>query len=245
MNRNQCLEILNNKNHPSYKEFSHLFRTNYNKCRKYYDNLGFKGYTLHHKIVNCDNYEEWKIEEIEPMNRSDHSKLHMVYYRQGLGSKESIDKAHKNLKKKYESGELHAWNKGLTKETDSRIKESPRKGKTGEDFLFLKASKKGKSGGWNKGITKEDPRYQSLKHSDEQKQKQSEFMKNNNPMFNSENKNKLKEILNNPDIQNKRIEKIKGRKRYTNGIETHMYKPGEEPEGYLLTADFKKRYTDG
>lgn len=177
MTRNECMKIINDKSNPDRKNFIHLFRTNYNKCRKYYNNLGYKGYTLHHKNICCTNYEEWKIDEIEPMTHSDHSKLHMCYYSQGLGSEESKIKAHKTLKERYEKGILHAWNSGLTKETDSRIKESPRKGKTGEDFPFLKASKKGKSGGWNKGITKDDPRYSSLVKTDEQKEKSSIRMK--------------------------------------------------------------------
>ena len=177
MTRNECMNIINDVSNPDRKNFLHIFRTNYNKCRKYYNDLGYKGYTLHHKILNCNNYEEWKIDEIVPMTRSEHSKLHISIYKQGIGSKESIIKAHNVLKEKYRSGELTIWNKGLTKETDGRIKESPRKGKTGDDFPFLKASKKGKSGGWNRGITKDDARYSSLLHSDEQNEKQSEFMK--------------------------------------------------------------------
>lgn len=177
MNRQECMSILGDKSNPLHKELSHIFRTNYNNCRKYYDALGYKGYTLHHKVFNCDNYEEWKIDEIEPMTREEHSRLHMVVYKQGLGSAESIKKAHETLNQKYKTGEIVVWNKGLTKETDSRIKDSPRRGKTGEEFPFLKASKKGKSGGWNKGITPDDPRYESLKHSDEWKKNQSDLLK--------------------------------------------------------------------
>lgn len=240
MTRNECIKVLKDKNHPLHDQLSHVYKTNYNICRKHYNDLGFKGYTLHHKIVNCTNYEEWKIDEIEPMTRTEHSKLHLVYYKQGLGSPQSIKKAHETLKKKYNSGELKPWNKGLTKETDSRIKTSPRKGKTGEDFPFLCASKKGKSGGWNRGITSDDPRYNSLKPSEEQKQRMSEYMKLNNPMLNKESVLKLKETLNKPEVQAKRLEKIVGRKKYTNGFEAHMFFPGEEPEGYYLSKDFKK-----
>lgn len=176
MTRNECISIIKDKSHPLHKELSHTFRTNYNKCRKYYNELGYKGYTLHHKIFNCNNYEEWNINEIEPMTREEHSRLHMVIYKQGLGSKESQRKAHETLNKKYASGELVIWNKGLTKETDCRIKDSPRKGKTGEEFPFLCASKKGKSGGWNKNISDDDHRKQNLKHSEEWKKKHSELL---------------------------------------------------------------------
>lgn len=227
MTRSECMKILNDKENPLYKEFIHTFRTNYNNCRKYYDNLGYKGYTLHHKIINCTNYEDWKVDEIEPMLRSEHSRLHMVYYKQGLGSEESRRKAHETLSKKYASGELQIWNKGLTKETDCRIKESNRKGKTGEDFPFLKASKKGKSGGWNKDITSDDPRYKSLLHSEDQNKKQSEFMKNNNPM-------------NNPEYRKKVGESKKGKKKYTNGKETHIFIPGSQPNGYYTLSEFKR-----
>ena len=177
MNRQECMDVLKDKSNPLYEELSHTFRTNYNNCRKYYDNLGYKGYTLHHRVFNCNNYEEWKIDEIEPMTREEHSRLHMVVYKQGLGSAESIKKAHETLNQKYKNGEIVVWNKGLTKETDSRIKTSPRKGKTGDDFPFLKVSKKGKSGGWNRGITPDDLRYESLKHSDEWKKNQSDLLK--------------------------------------------------------------------
>ena len=241
MTRNECLEILKNKNHPQYKELHSTFFTNKNKCRKYYDSLGYKGYTLHHKIVNCDNYEEWKIDEIEPMTRSEHSRLHMMFYKQGLGSPQSIEKAHNTLKRKYATGEITVWNKGLTKETDSRIKESPRKGKTGKEFPFLCASKKGKSGGWSKGISKDDPRYSSLLHTDEQNKKQSDFMKKNNPMFDEQKRQKCLEKIRSEEVQNKRKEKMIGRKLYTNGIEKHFYKPGTQPEDYILIKDFKRR----
>lgn len=178
MTRNECMKIINDKSNPDRKKFIHLFRTNYNKCRKYYNNLGYKGYTLHHKNICCTNYEEWKIDEIEPMTRSEHSKLHMCYYNQGLNTEESKIKAHKSLKEKYARGELQIWNKGLTKEIDSRIPESPRKGKTGNDFPFLKASKKGKSGGWNRGILPSDPRYESILFDENRKKEFSERMKN-------------------------------------------------------------------
>lgn len=239
MTREECINILKDKEHPLYKELHHIFFKNRNICRKYYDNLGYKGYTLHHKIVNCTNYEEWKIDEIEPMTRSEHSRLHMVYYKQGLGSEESKEKAHKSLKEKYELGELQPWNKGLTKDIDNRIKESPRKGKTGEEFPFLCASKKGKSGGWNKNISKDDPRYKSLIHTEERKEKSSKYMKEHNPMENPIIKEKFLEKIKSPEVQAKRSEKMKGRKKYTNGIETHMYKPGEEPIGYVLFKDYK------
>ena len=224
MTRLECMEIIKDKNNPKRKEFLHLFHENYNKCRKYYDNLGYKGYTLHHKNIGCTNYEEWKIDEIEPMTHSDHSKLHMCYYNQGLGSEESKIKAHKTLKERYEKGIIHAWNKGLTKETESRIKESPRKGKTGEDFPFLKASKKGKSGGWNKGITKDDPRYKSLLFNENMKKEFSERMKNKSA--NGENDSFIYScrgtIFINNGITSKRIDKnseipdgwVKGRIKY-------------------------------
>ena len=143
------------------------------------------------------------------MTRSEHSRLHMVMYKQGLATESSIKKAHETLKRKYNSGELVPWNKGLTKKTDSRIPDSPRKGKTGKDFPFLCASKKGKSGGWNKDITTDDPRYASLKHSDGQNKKASEHMKKNNPMFNEEVRKKQKVAVNNPDVIQRRVEKLK------------------------------------
>lgn len=236
MNRNQCMEILSDKSHPHHKEFSHTFRINYNKCRKYYDSLGYKGYTLHHKIVGCDNYEEWKIDEIEPMLRNEHSKLHIVCYKQGLGTAESLKKAHDSLRKKYASGELTVWNKGK-----SGMQVSPRKGKTGKDFPFLCASKKGKSGGWNKSISRDDPRYISLTlaWTDERKQDFSERMKQSNPMFKEENRIKQLESIRDPSVQQRRADKIRGRKRYTNGKEVHMFQPGTEPHGYVLTKDYK------
>lgn len=240
MTRNECIEILKNKSHPQYKELHHTFFTNKNACRRYYDNLGYKGYTLHHKDICCTNYEEWKIDEIEPMTHSEHSRLHMVYYKQGLGSEESLKKGRETRKKKYASGELHAWNKGLTKETDNRIKTSPRKDKTGKEFPFLCASKKGKSGGWNKDISKDDPRYNSLKKPPEQIEISSKFMKENNPMFNPEIREKQLQAVRNPKTQQARREKITGRKKYTNGIEVHMFKLGEQPLGYVLYKDYYK-----
>lgn len=153
MTRAECLKMLADKSHPQHKEFSHMFHENYNKCKQYYEQLGFKGYTLHHKIVDCTNYEEWKIDEIVPLTRSEHSRLHSVYYKQGLGATD--EEKRKAMREKaaatYRAHEHIPWNKGLTKETDSRIKDSPRLGKTGKDFPFLCASKKGKSGGWNRG----------------------------------------------------------------------------------------------
>lgn len=240
MTRNECMAILKDKDLPQYKELHHIYYTNKSVCRKYYDSLGYKGYTLHHKNVGCTNYEEWKIDEIEPMTRSEHSKLHMVYYKQGLGSEEAIKKRKEALRKLAASGKRHAWNKGLTKETDNRIKTSPRKGKIGKEFSFLCASKKGKSGGWNKNISKDDPRYASLKKSPEQCEKASKFMKENNPMFNSEYKTKQLQAVRSPEVQQSRREKITGRKKYTNGVEIHMFKPGEEPSGYILFRDYCK-----
>ena len=96
MTRSQCFEILKDTTHPKYKELHHIFYTNRNKCRKYYTDLGTykSGMVLHHKIFNCDNYEDWKIDEIEPMDKREHSRLHMVIYKQGLGSEASNIKAH-------------------------------------------------------------------------------------------------------------------------------------------------------
>ena len=145
-------------------------------------------------------------------------------YRRRLIQNLSIKKAHARLKEKYDSGELHAWNKGLTAKDNPSLA-SPRKGKTGDDFPFLCASKKGKSGGWNKNISKDDPRYNSLLHSDEQNKKQSEFMKHNNPMNNLESRKKIGDSK-------------RGKKKYTNGVETHIYFPGEEPEGYITLHEF-------
>lgn len=227
MTKAQCDYILQHKDHELYPELSHKFRTNYNACRKYYDSLGYKGYTLHHKILNCTNYEDWVIDEIQPMTRSEHSRLHMCLYKQGLGSEESKRKAHETLRKMYDSGELVPWNKGLTKETSPILAEFSliRKGKTGDDFPFLRASKKGKTGGWNRGITSDDPRYQSLLHSEEWKLKHSEYMQQNNPMSNPESRKKVGDSK-------------RGKKRYTNGVETHIYFPGQEPEGYIPTCEW-------
>ena len=162
------------------------------------------------------------------MTKSEHSYLHQVIYKQGYGSPESQKKAHDTLNKKYKSGEITVWNKGLTADVDPRVA-SPRKGKTGADYPFLCASKKGKSGGWNKGITKDDPRYASLLPTEEQRLKQSEYMKVNNPMNNESSRKKIGD-------------KIRGKKRYSNGIEVHCYIPGTEPEGYLPTYYFSKAY---
>lgn len=235
MTREECLDILKDKTHPQYKELHRVFFNNRNVCRRYYDDLGFKGYTLHHKIVNCTNYEEWKIDEIEPMTRSAHSRLHMMIYKQGLGSDASKKKAHDRLRELYKSGEIVVWNKGK-----KGVQVSKRKGKTGKDFPFLCAPKRGKSGGWNRGITKDDPRYNSLKHSKEQNEKMSDFMKKNNPMKNDEVRKKQLVAVRDPNVQRKRAEKLKGRKKYTNGIEIHMYKPGEEPVGYVLYSEYRR-----
>lgn len=150
MTRDECMEILGDKEHSLYEELHHTFFTNYWTCRRYYEDLGLytKGMVLHHKIVGCDNYEEWKIDEIEPMTKSEHSRIHVVVYKQGLGSQEAISKGHAVLKEKYNSGELHPWNYGKT-----GVQVSPRRGKTGKEFPFLCASKKGKSGGWNRGLS--------------------------------------------------------------------------------------------
>ena len=239
MTRAECMLILKDKTHPQYKELHHIYYANRNACRKYYDDLGYKGYTLHHKIINCTNYEEWKIDEIEPMTRAEHSRLHMIYYKQGLGSEESIKKAHDTLREKYAKGELVIWNKGKV-----GVQVSPRKGKTGADFQFLCASKKGKSGGWNKNIAPDDPRYNSLKHSKEQNEKMSNFMKEHNPMYNEEVRQKCLDAIRDPEVQRKRSEKMRGRKKYTNGIEVHMYKPGEEPEGYVLYSEYRRNINE-
>lgn len=232
MKRKECMEILSDRSNPLYEELHHTFYTNRNKAKKYFAELGYdSGYVLHHINVDCDNYEMWDVNELQPMTKEEHSRLHYVYYEQGLNSKESKEKAHSILREKYANGELTVWNKGLTKETDSRIKDSPRKGKTGEDFPFLCASKKGKSGGWNRGITEEDPRYKSLLRTDEQKAKQSKFMTEHNPMNSEESRKKISE-------------KNTGRKSYSNGVEVHRYIPGEEPEGYLPTYYFSKRYKE-
>lgn len=235
MTRKECLEILKNKTHPQYKELHSVFFNNRNACRRYYDDLGFKGYTLHHKIVNCTNYEEWKIDEIVPMTRSEHSRLHMMIYKQGLGSDASKKKSHDRLREMYKSGELVVWNKGK-----KGVQVSQRKGKTGKDFPFLCASKKGKSGGWNRGITKDDPRYGSLIHSAEQNKKMSTYMKIHNPMSRDDVRQKQLNAIRDPDVQAKRADKLRGRKKYTNGIETHMYKPGEEPAGYILYSEYRR-----
>lgn len=168
MNRKECYEILNNKDDPRYEQLHHIFYTNRNICRKYYNSLGYNGYVLHHINPFCDNYEEWKIDEIVPMTKEEHSRLHISIYKQGIGSDASQKKAHDKLRDMYASGELVIWNKGK-----KGVQVSVRKGKTGKDFPFLCASKKGKSGGWNKGVHG----HPSLQHTDEQKQKQSHTMK--------------------------------------------------------------------
>lgn len=228
MTKQECDNILSDKNNPMYSELRHKYYKNYNICRKYYDSLGYKGYTLHHKNVGCDNYEEWKIEEIEPMTRAEHSRLHMVFYKQGLGSEESIKKSHLALAEKYKNGEIAVWNKGLTSDIDSRVA-SPRKGKTGEDYPFLCASKKGKSGGWNKGLTKEtDERV--AKYSNARVGKGSpKIIGENNPSKR-------------PDVKQKIIESKLGKKKYSNGIETRLFIPGDEPDGFLPTYFFSKKY---
>lgn len=148
MTRQECFDILNNPSDPRRREFHHLFYKNRNACKQYYIDNGLykKGMVLHHKILGCTNYEEWKIDEIVPMTHEEHGRLHVAVYKQGIGTKESLSKAHAALAEKYKSGELTVWNKGK-----KGVQVSVRKGKTGKDFPFLCASKNGKSGGWNKG----------------------------------------------------------------------------------------------
>lgn len=147
MNRKECMDILGDKTHPMYEELHHIFYTNHNIAKEYFKKLGYDStYVLHHKDINCNNYEMWDVNELEPMTKEDHSRLHYVYYKQGLGSDESKKKAHDTIRDKYKSGELVIWNKGLTKEDNPNLA-SKRKGKTGDDYPFLKASKKGRSGG--------------------------------------------------------------------------------------------------
>lgn len=237
MTRAECIKILSDETHPQYQELSHVYRVNYNKCRRYYDELGFKGYVLHHKIINCDNYEEWCIEEIEPMTRSQHSRLHMVLYQQGLGNPDNQGEIiRKRQATRAAHGPYTAWNKGLTRSIDSRIPVSPRKGKTGQDFPFLCASKKGKSGGWNRGLSG----HPSLQHTEEWKAAQSERMKLNNPMRDEAVRQKQLETVRNPEVVARRVEKLKGRKRYTNGVVRKMFKPGEEPEGFYPCSKKKE-----
>lgn len=237
MTRNECLAILKDKGNPIYKDFYHLFKQNYNRCRKYYDGLGYKGYVLHHKIVNCTNYEEWKIDEIEPLTHSEHAKIHMLYYKQGLGNPSKQLEMREKARLTRKQHNVQPWNKGKTKETDCRIKESPRKGKTGKDFPFLCASKKGKSGGWNKGLHG----LPNLRHTEEQKAYMSELMKRKNPMSDAEARRRQKERISSPEIQQKRKEKMIGRKLYTNGIEKHFYREGSQPDGYVINATWKKK----
>ena len=104
MNRKECYEILNNKDDPRYEQLHHIFYTNRNICRKYYNSLGYNGYVLHHINPFCDNYEEWKIDEIVPMTKEEHSRLHISIYKQGIGSDASQKKAHDKLRDMYASG---------------------------------------------------------------------------------------------------------------------------------------------
>ena len=59
MTRNECMEILSNKDHPLYEELHHTFYTNHNKAKAYFKELGYGSeYVLHHIKIDCDNYEE-------------------------------------------------------------------------------------------------------------------------------------------------------------------------------------------
>lgn len=82
MNRKECIERIKTD-----KEFHHIYWTNYNNCKKYYSKkikeMRLKRpdikIVLHHKIWNCNNYENWNINEIIPMYNDDHLKLHNKY----------------------------------------------------------------------------------------------------------------------------------------------------------------------
>lgn len=231
MTRNECMEILGNKEHPMYKELHYTYYVNHNKAKAYFKELGYdSSYVLHHIKIDCDNYEDWNVEELIPMTKKEHSYLHQVIYKQGWGSPESQKKAHDTLRAKYKSGELTVWNKGLTADVDIRVA-SPRKGKTGKDYPFLCASKIGKSGGWNRGLTKE---------TDERVAKYiASRIGNGNPKIAGDNNPSKR-----PEVKQKISESKKGKKQYSNGIEVHRYIPGQEPEGYLPSYYFSKKYRD-
>jgi hypothetical protein len=72
------MKILSSPSNEGYKELHHVFFTNMHKARNYYKELGLlkKGFVLHHRIMSCDNYEEWKIDELIPMSTEEHTSLH-------------------------------------------------------------------------------------------------------------------------------------------------------------------------
>lgn len=92
----------------------------------------FKNPTEIGKVFNCS---------IQPIHR--------------ILREKNIDKSTSSRRKElYCIGKMSSWNKGLTKETDERIRKASKKQSEDKKRLF----KEGKLNIWNKGLTKEDPR---------------------------------------------------------------------------------------
>ena len=96
-------------------------------------------------------------------------------------------------------------------------------------------------------------------HSEEFKQRQRERMLKDNPATrdnvreklrllrvahptdNSAWIEKIKDAASRPETRKKKSESRKGKKLYTDGIESHMFKPGTEPDGYHLVIKSMKK----
>lgn len=125
------------------KEQNRISRRNRIRASKYFDLPD--GWVLHHKDVtlrhnDIERYIEWRPEDLVPMSRVEHNKLHFT----GNGNpnygkntpKEVREKISNTLYGRYRGEDSPHYGKKLSEETKSKISES-RKGKcSGEDHYM-------------------------------------------------------------------------------------------------------------
>ena len=99
-----------------------------------YSHNNHKGLVLHHKDEtlrhnDVERYIEWRPEDLEIMTLKEHTSLHCKGKPKPDNVKTALINAHtgKAPWNKGKKGVQTAWNKGLTKETDSRIAEHSKK----------------------------------------------------------------------------------------------------------------------
>lgn len=117
-------------------------------------------WVLHHKDktlkdTDLERYLEWRVEDLEPMTRSEHIGVHNCDRHPDVsGEKNGMYGKHWSPETREKMKNRKSWNKGLTKESDERIQalsNKLKKPKSEETKRKISESLKGNIP-WNKGL---------------------------------------------------------------------------------------------
>ena len=179
MTRKECLQILNDKDHPIYKELHHVYYTNYNNAKKFFkpliDDMKLErpgiDIVLHHLEWNDQQYEKW--DTVVPLYNDEHLEIHRFNVSDETRKKISIGNKGKIISDEHRR-KISEAKKGkvLSDETKRKISEG------GKGIAKPRTDKHCKN--LSKALKGREPTlgFSGRRHSNETKQKISESIKN-------------------------------------------------------------------